>query len=933
MATTSKAKTGIEPFSWYHGNYSKNKPESQVGSSGNQVNVAKKLAELKAQEQSVITVGKKGFMGKNAGDIAFEKAKVEGAANAAELMAEMKAEEGNFNIKREFQAQQKIEDYQKKKQIELRKELSQLQGSDEFSREYDFTKVGQYQPKPVVVEKPTHVYHDNATQTGVDGVLRDAIGREKNQTWTNVGQESYVGQNTDELAFEAIEAIKNEEKAVVTTAEYTDPHKYNRDRKGQIITNTPAHNQLHSEVTRTPTDYTISGDAIKTIVADEVLNKDLKSIKKDEYTDPHKYNRDNKGQIITNTPAHNQLHSEKTLPVTDYTISGDAIEAIVADEALADDTKDAYREAKNEALRAKITEEKAAADLAAAQKQAWIDSQMNQVHSVQTVEAGSVAGMDSASTQYNDVADNMVEIARQAEQDAILQTSKQDMQDSIEKLREERLAEETAARLLQQSKDSGTIGADAAERVRQEKIKNLDKNLGSLGQDVANREKLAAEKQNKNFDNYRNEEGSVVVEEKKKSSLQETLANNKANEYETSNENQRLADEAMGKEDQNYSTTPAGLISNDPYAFSTHAYPSDVVEDFTNGHYMLFYVNVQNYTKYLYDGYDDKGNEVTIGDMVETDVSGLKSGGDDKPGGATETWHAAHTYKIGTGASEGFEKGALDREYAKRRIARGGKGNLLKHNQVVLKKSRKGPMTGLSSYYPTTTRITDSVAIYLPPNVQDNTSATYNDFQTGMAGFLAMGGVNILQQLKDHDFQGAASVLMGLGSEIAEEALKKFALGGFGALTGSEGVRETFDKAFGQSLNPYLEVTFDNMGLRSFSYTFHFAPKSAKESLEVKDIIQLFRFHMAPELKGTNHRYLTLPSTFDIHYMYQSSPETAHENQFYNKIATCVLQGCNVDYTPDGVKSFEDGAPTQINMTLNFKETKMLTKQKINDGF
>ena len=85
---------------------------------------------------------------------------------------------------------------------------------------------------------------------------------------------------------------------------------------------------------------------------------------------------------------------------------------------------------------------------------------------------------------------------------------------------------------------------------------------------------------------------------------------------------------------------------------------------------------------------------------------------------------------------------------------------------------------------------------------------------------------------------------------------------------------------------------------------------------------------MAPELKGTNHRYLTLPSTFDIHYMYQSK-----ENPFYNKIAICVLDGCTVDYTPNGVKTFEDGAPTQINMTLTFKETKMLTKQKINDGF
>ena len=124
--------------------------------------------------------------------------------------------------------------------------------------------------------------------------------------------------------------------------------------------------------------------------------------------------------------------------------------------------------------------------------------------------------------------------------------------------------------------------------------------------------------------------------------------------------------------------------------------------------------------------------------------------------------------------------------------------------------------------------------------------------------------------------------------------------------------------------------------MRDFSYTFKFAPKSEKETDEVQAIIQLFRFHMAPELKNTHHRYMTLPSTFDIHYMWQSGAgdtATAKENSFYNKIATCVLTRCDVDYTPEGVRSFGDGAPTQINMTLSFKETEMLNKDKINQGF
>ena len=90
---------------------------------------------------------------------------------------------------------------------------------------------------------------------------------------------------------------------------------------------------------------------------------------------------------------------------------------------------------------------------------------------------------------------------------------------------------------------------------------------------------------------------------------------------------------------------------------------------------------------------------------------------------------------------------------------------------------------------------------------------------------------------------------------------------------------------------------------------------------------------MAPELRGDFNRFLTLPSTFDIHYMFQSEDGKASENDFYNRIATCVLKTVNVDYTPGGVKSFADGAPTQITMSLNFMETELLTKERIAAGY
>ena len=63
------------------------------------------------------------------------------------------------------------------------------------------------------------------------------------------------------------------------------------------------------------------------------------------------------------------------------------------------------------------------------------------------------------------------------------------------------------------------------------------------------------------------------------------------------------------------------------------------------------------------------------------------------------------------------------------------------------------------------------------------------------------------------------------------------------------------------------------------------------------------------------------------------SRDEARENSFYSKIATCVLSDCVVDYTPGCVRSFASGAPTQITMNLTFKETELLTKQMIDEGF
>ena len=369
--------------------------------------------------------------------------------------------------------------------------------------------------------------------------------------------------------------------------------------------------------------------------------------------------------------------------------------------------------------------------------------------------------------------------------------------------------------------------------------------------------------------------------------------------------------------------SPLATLEGDPYAFSSISYPRDVTYDMQNGHYMLFYINVQNKTKYNMIGQE---SGVRVNEKVQRE---------DNEGNITidpvSYGNLNASYSSGLVGSNGRGKIITDDNTD---LSKGRKGTINTSDGADLRKGRiSGFQNNLAATYKTTTRVTDSVALYLPPNVQDSTSATYNGFATGVVGLAAAGGANFLQAMRDEDFERASKSFVNVGKGLTMEAIKKSSAALVESLTDSEGSIELVNSAFGQATNPYMEVLFDQMALRGFTYNFTFAPRNKAETDQVQRIIQLFRFHMAPELKGANNRFLTLPSTFDIHYMYQMEDGVASENDFYNRIATCVLESCTVDYTPDGVKSFASGAPTQIKMSLTFKETELLTKDRINEGF
>ena len=364
-------------------------------------------------------------------------------------------------------------------------------------------------------------------------------------------------------------------------------------------------------------------------------------------------------------------------------------------------------------------------------------------------------------------------------------------------------------------------------------------------------------------------------------------------------------------------------MGKDPLAFGQISYPPDATTNIENGHYMLFYVNVQNKTKYHYKNY--KG--VPVGGVSTVFTKGSEDG-----------YGADNAYTV----QDSYSEGVSDSSFKINLLKTGTPGNQNRSNVHILNKSQPKPSPGsLGSWAPSTSRITDSIALYLPGNITSDLNAKYNTAEMGVIGYAAATGLDFAQNMSADDFEGAAKALKGAVGSVGMDIVQRSLAGIADLATGGEA--DTYglaNKVFGRATNPYMEVIFENVGLRTFTYNFTFQPKDQNERDDVQNIIKTFRFHMAPELQSQNMRFLGIPSTFDIHYMFQNAEKNAPldwqqatENQYFNKIATCVLQSCDVDYTSDGVRSFRDGSPTVIKMNLTFQETEMMTKEKINDGF
>jgi hypothetical protein len=223
------------------------------------------------------------------------------------------------------------------------------------------------------------------------------------------------------------------------------------------------------------------------------------------------------------------------------------------------------------------------------------------------------------------------------------------------------------------------------------------------------------------------------------------------------------------------------------------------------------------------------------------------------------------------------------------------------------------------------TKVLTPIILFMPEDIQAQYGARWGgaDFGTGAVGMMRTFGNKL----------PAPGVATSAFTGMVKSKLYDTVLKGINEVTGSNISLDQFmGSVSGTILNPNTEMLYQGSDLRTFALTFKMTPKNDDEAVKIKTICNTFKKAMLPDLGGQSFFYtkgvslLTVPNLCQVTYMRGSK---IHEYLPVYKL--CAIAGVDVNYTPDGAyATYEGGSPVSTQLTISFKETKILFANDVN---
>lgn len=225
------------------------------------------------------------------------------------------------------------------------------------------------------------------------------------------------------------------------------------------------------------------------------------------------------------------------------------------------------------------------------------------------------------------------------------------------------------------------------------------------------------------------------------------------------------------------------------------------------------------------------------------------------------------------------------------------------------------------------------IHLYTPVafNVVDNV-AYDNTVKMGSIGAGIMEGMAADGTMMQNLMQGISSGLADPFKLLKADDATLARLGAvrIAALAKNQKLSAAFTLGTQTAVNPHIRTVFQNVNAREFSFQFKFIPTSPAEANTIVDIIKTFRMIMYPDtILGAKNSYALgyrLPDVFDIKFTYGGKAAKI------SKLEKCYLRSVNTNYNPTQPIFYDDGTPSEIDMTLSFLEYRALNKRDIMEG-
>lgn len=232
------------------------------------------------------------------------------------------------------------------------------------------------------------------------------------------------------------------------------------------------------------------------------------------------------------------------------------------------------------------------------------------------------------------------------------------------------------------------------------------------------------------------------------------------------------------------------------------------------------------------------------------------------------------------------------------------------------------------------------VVLPTPANLSFNTNIMYNDVSLGVIDSVFDSFTESLQSGKGLLESGADAAMGLFNNTVNSDFAKSQGVSTQLALASSlfknlkiQTVQQFLEpiellarkelRDQGVAVNPNTELYFQDVGLRSFTFSFKLMAKNLLDSDAIMQIVKTFEYVAHPEKK--NNVLYSYPDECILTFF-----DGDNVNNNIPAINRCVIKSFSHAYNSDSGVFFENGMPSSVDISITFQETSVNTRETIN---